>query len=259
MSENYPQGHFCWTELCSSDWQGGKTFYSDLFTWSAEDQPIGNGLYYTMLKKPHGDVAAMYQMPADQHAQGVPSYWLSYIAVDDVDAMADKAKSLGATIVHGPHDVPEAGRMVLLCDPVGAMVALWQGQGHKGASVQNEVDTPCWFELATRDIESSTSFYSELLGWRAELKAMEGMDYTLFKAGDTMVGGMVAMDEQWPDDIPPHWMIYFSVNDCDAQAEQAKKLGGEVCVQPMDVPEVGRFCVLTDPQGAVFSIINLNQ
>ena len=98
-----------------------------------------------------------------------------------------------------------------------------------------------------------------MLGWRAELKAMEGMDYTLFKASDTMVGGMVAMDEQWPDDIPPHWMIYFSVNDCDAQAEQAKKLGGEVCVQPMDAPEVGRFCVLTDPQGAVFSIINLNQ
>ena len=82
------------------------------------------------------------------------------------------------------------------------------------------------------------------------------MDYPVLSGDTIRYGGMVALDEQWRDDIP-HWMIYFSVNDCDAQAEQ--KRWRSMCVQPMDVPEVSCFCVLTDPQGAVFSIINLNQ
>ncbi len=255
---NYPQGHFCWAELCSTDWQGGKSFYSDLFTWTAEDQPIGDGLFYTMLQKQKLDIAAMYQMPADQQAQGVPSYWLSYIAVDDVKTKAAEAKELGATIVHGPHDIPGAGEMVLLCDPAGAMIALWQGKGHKGSQRKDEESTPCWFELATRDPAACADFYCALLGLQTEDKPMDGMQYTLFKAQDQVVGGMLAMNEQWPDDIPSHWMVYFAVDDCDKRTEQAASLGGEVCVQPMDVPEVGRFSVITDPQGAVFSIIKLN-
>ncbi|MEO2281952.1 VOC family protein [Pseudoalteromonas pernae] len=255
---NYPQGHFCWVELCSTDWKGGKSFYSDLLSWTAEDQPIGDGLFYTMLQKQNLDIAAMYQMPADQQAQGVPSYWLSYIAVDDIKAMTAKAKELGATIVHGPHEIPGAGEMVLLCDPAGAMIALWQGKGHKGSQRKDEENTPCWFELATRDPDACADFYCDLLGLQTEDKPMDGMQYTLFKDQDQVVGGMLAMNEQWPDDIPSHWMVYFAVDDCDKRTELAASLGGEVCVQPIDVPEVGRFSVITDPQGAVFSIIKLN-
>lgn len=255
---NYPQGHFCWAELCSTDWQAGKSFYSDLFSWTADDQPIGEGMFYTMLQKQGLDIAAMYQMPADQQAQGVPSYWLSYIAVDNVKAMAAKAKELGATIVHGPHEIPEAGEMVLLCDPGGAMVALWQGKGHMGSQRKDEVSTPCWFELVTRDTQACAEFYCSLFGLEAHEQPMDGIQYTLFKAQDQVVGGMLAMTDEWPDDVPSHWMVYFAVADCDERCERATSLGGEVCVQPIDVPEVGRFGVITDPQGAVFSIIKLN-
>ncbi|WP_105258476.1 VOC family protein [Pseudoalteromonas sp. T1lg88] len=255
--DNYPQGHFCWAELCSTDWQNGKTFYGDFFSWSAHDQPIGEGVYYTMLQKQQQDIAAMYQMPADQQAQGVPSYWLTYIAVDDVDSKTAAAKELGASIVHGPHEVPGAGKMVLLCDPGGAMVALWQGQGHKGSQRKNETNTPCWFELATRDMRASTEFYKQLVGWHSESHPMDDMEYRVLSIDGEEIGGMLEMNEQWPDDIPAHWMVYFQVDNCDEQVELAKKLGAEVCVEPIDIPDVGRFSVINDPQGAVFSVIQL--
>ncbi|MFY8275270.1 VOC family protein [Pseudoalteromonas sp. SSDWG2] len=252
---NYPQGHFCWVELCSTNWQEGKDFYSSLFQWTPDDQPIGDGVYFTMLKQQQDDIAAMYQMPIDQQVQGVPSYWLSYIAVDNVKTMTEKAKELGATVVHGPHDIPGAGEMVLLCDPCGAMVALWQGKGHKGSKHKSITHTPYWFELATRELQVSVHFYAQLLGAKIEQKPMEGMEYTLLTIDDEPVAGMLAMDEQWPDDIPSHWMVYFAVDDCDGQTQRAQELGAQVCVQPTSVPEVGRFSVLNDPQGAVFSII----
>ncbi|MGO2127092.1 MAG: VOC family protein [Pseudoalteromonas prydzensis] len=258
MSEtktNHPHGVFCWSELCTSDWKNGKAFYTELFAWGADDQPIGDDLYYTMLQKQGDDIAAMYQMPNEQKNAATPSHWLAYIAVDNIDEVAAKAKQLGAEIIAGPHDVMDAGRMLLLNEPGGALFALWQGNKHKGCKRLGELNTPYWHELATRNSAKSREFYCQLLGWQCVEKPMEGMNYTLFTVADQPVAGMLEMTDEWPADIPAHWMIYFAVDDCDNYAATAQQLGGEVCVPPTDIPEVGRFSVITDPQGAVFSIM----
>lgn len=252
---NHPHGVFCWSELCTHSWAEGKAFYTELFEWGNDDQPIGDDLYYTMLQKQGDDVAAMYQMPVEQKVADVPSHWLAYIAVDDVDTLATKAKQLGAEVVAGPHDVMDAGRMVLLNEPGGALFALWQGNQHIGCQRLGELNTPYWHELASRNSAKSREFYCQLLGWESEIKPMEGMDYTLFNIAGKPVAGMIEMTEEWPADIPAHWMIYFAVSHCDDSAKKAQQLGGEVCVPPTDIPEVGRFSVITDPQGAVFSIM----
>ncbi len=254
-NKNHPHGVFCWSELCTHNWAEGKRFYTELFNWDSDDQPIGNDLYYTMLQKQGDDIAAMYQMPDDQKSSGIPSHWLAYIAVEDIDSVAEKAKQLGAEVIAGPHDVMGAGRMVLLNEPGGALFALWQGKQHKGCQRLGELNTPYWHELASRDSAKSGDFYCQLLGWESEIKPMEGMDYTLFKVAGEPVAGMIQMTQEWPEDIPAHWMIYLAVADCDESASKAQQLGGEVCVPPTDVPEVGRFSVITDPQGAVFSIM----
>ncbi|RZM73957.1 VOC family protein [Pseudoalteromonas rubra] len=247
---------FCWTELCTSNWQEAKAFYTQLFDWGFDDQPIGEGAYYTMLQKHSDDIAAMYQMMPQQKEAGAQSQWLNYIAVENVDEMAERAVALGAEIIAGPHDVPSAGRMVMLREPAeGAHFALWQAKEHPGCKRELEANVPYWFELATRNSQKSRAFYSALLGWQAQDKPMEGMDYVLFSARDTVVAGMLQMSEEWGDEIPAHWMTYFAVLDCDAMAEKARVLGGQVCVPPTDIPQVGRFAVITDPQGAVFSII----
>lgn len=252
---NYPQGVFCWAELCTHNWQEGKAFYTALFEWGSDDQPIGDDEYYTMLQKQGDDIAAMYQMPKEQVADSIPSYWLTYIAVDDVDACAMKAQELGAKIIAGPHNVMDAGRMLMLKDPAGATVALWQGKEHIGCKRPCELNTPYWHEMATRDSETSRHFYCELLGWQSEIKPMEGMDYTLFLVAGKPVAGMLQMTDEWPQDVPPHWMIYFAVDNCDSYVKKVASLGGQVCVPATDIPDVGRFSVICDPQGAVFSII----
>ena len=110
-----------------------------------------------------------------------------------------------------------------------------------------------WNELLTQDIAGAGAFYTKLFGWQTERSnaSLPGMDYMIFKSGDTMVGGM--MKTMQPN-APSSWLTYVTVADCDASVKQATGLGGKVCVGPMDIPTVGRFAVLQDPQGASFGV-----
>ncbi|CCQ11241.1 27 kDa antigen Cfp30B [Pseudoalteromonas luteoviolacea B = ATCC 29581] len=253
--KNSPPNTFCWAELCSSDWLKAKAFYLQLFQWTSIDQPIGADCYYTITRKESVDVAAMYQMMASQQAEGIPSHWLPYIAVENVDEKTTLASALGAEVIHGPHDVPGAGRMVMLQEPGGAIFALWQGKEHMGTQRKLEYNVPYWHELASRNAQKSRAFYSGLFGWEIQIKPMDNMDYTLFCIDDKPVAGLIEMTQEWGE-LPAHWMIYFAVANTNNVAQQATQLGGTVCVPPTDVPGVGCFSVITDPSGAVFSVLH---
>jgi predicted enzyme related to lactoylglutathione lyase len=109
-----------------------------------------------------------------------------------------------------------------------------------------------WFELMTTDVESAKAFYEDLLGWETETAPMEGFDYTIIKiAGDT-VGGMMVMPPEC-EGLPPSWDIYITVKDVDAIAGRVPELGGKILRPPADIPGVGRFCIIQDPQGAVIA------
>ena len=101
-----------------------------------------------------------------------------------------------------------------------------------------------WNELVTTDTARAKKFYSGLFGWKSEAF---GADYTLFKQGKEMVGGMMKCPKPG---LPAHWLGYVTVKDVDASAAKAKKLRGKVVIPPFDVPEVGRIAVVVDPQGA---------
>ena len=117
--------------------------------------------------------------------------------------------------------------------------------------------TFCWNELMTRDVESATKFYTELIGWEAVESNMSGMKYTIFKAGDREAGGLMAMAPDVPKEVPSHWVAYITVDDVDAAAKKVSELGGTVMHGPEDVPEVGRFCLIQDPTGGVVGLIKL--
>jgi len=111
-----------------------------------------------------------------------------------------------------------------------------------------------WFELMTTDVESAKKFYTEIFGWQTEDMPMENMTYTVAKIGDEGVGGMMLLPPE-AEGAPPHWGVYVTVDDVDATAARAEELGGKIHMPPTDIPNVGRFCVLQDPQGAFFSAI----
>ncbi len=256
----YVHGQPCWVELASQDALAGKQFYSDLFGWKVQDIPIPDGVYSLLALEVEGeryDVGAAYQMPADMSDQGVPTTWTVYFAVDNVDATVASVISSGGNLVLGPHDVGTAGRMALLSDPEGAQFAIWQAGDQIGATRKDENSSLCWVELASRNGQDAKTFYASALGWESRRDAMPDFEYTQWSVEDVPFGGMMEMTEEWGS-MPAHWMLYFAVEDCDEAADKATKLGAKVCVPPTNIPDVGRFSVISDPQGGFFSVIALN-
>lgn len=111
-----------------------------------------------------------------------------------------------------------------------------------------------WCELMTTDVEAAKAFYTKLFGWDTEEMKMPGATYTVVKAGGSEVGGMMAIPKE-SQGMPPAWGAYVTVDDVDATAKTAEQLGAKLCVPPTDIPDVGRFCVIQDPQGATINII----
>jgi len=112
-----------------------------------------------------------------------------------------------------------------------------------------------WSELMTTDVPGAKSFYEKLFGWEFEDAPMEGMTYTVIKANGTETAGLMAMPEQ-AQGAPPAWGLYITVDNVDETADKAAAAGATIHLPPQDIPEVGRFCVLQDPQGAFISIIS---
>lgn len=112
-----------------------------------------------------------------------------------------------------------------------------------------------WCELMTTDVEAAKSFYGTLFGWELTDKNMTGVPYTVATVEGSGIGGIMAL-QPGMEGIPPHWGSYITVDDVDATAKQAEELGAQICLPPTDIPTVGRFCMLQDPQGAHIAIIS---
>jgi uncharacterized protein len=112
-----------------------------------------------------------------------------------------------------------------------------------------------WYELLTHDVEAAKAFYAKVVGWTLQEWPMPGMTYTLFNADGSGVGGMMPMPQDARDaGMKPFWGIYIAADDVDAAAEQLQRRGGAIHKPPNDIPEVGRFAVVADPQGAIFNL-----
>jgi uncharacterized protein len=252
----YAPGTFCWVELGTTDGQAAKRFYTELFDWSFVDNPVGPDMVYTMLKLDGKDVGALYPLSKDMTSQGIPPYWLSYVSVANVDESTAKARSLGGTILKEPFDVFDVGRMAVIQDPTGATFALWEPRKHTGAGVTNVPNSFCWNELATKNTNEASNFYSKLFGWGANVQQFGPITYTSFMNGARPAGGMYEPSPEMGN-VPPHWLVYFAVDDCDAKAKKASQLGAKTIAPPADIPGTGRFAIIQDPQGATFGIIKL--
>src|SRR5215213_9097548 len=252
VPENRP-GTFCWIELGTTDSAAAKTFYTQLFGWDYEDHPMGPGMTYTMLRLDGKDVAALYALMPDMRAQGVPPHWLSYVSVSNVDETVEKAKAEGATLMKEPFDVMTEGRMAVVQDPTGAVFALWQAKNHKGSAIRMTANSVCWNELGTNDTQKAGEFYSNVFRWSRQ-SFPSPMEYTVFNNEDKGIGGMYQITPEMGP-IPPHWLVYFAVDDCDAAVQKATELGANVMKPAEDIPGVGRFAILTDPQGAAFALL----
>jgi len=259
MSErtSYVAGTPCWIDLGTPDLEASVDFYSALFGWDVpEPENADQTGGYRQAMKNGQPVAGM--MPLMQ--EGQPPAWSTYVSVADADATAATVTEAGGNTIAEPMDVMDLGRMAVVADPTGAVFGIWQPGTFIGARLVNEPGAVSWNELNTRDPEGAKAFYGAVFGWGFQDDDMGQMGiYTTLKLGEDMVGGILNMTERGvPEEIPPHWLAYFAVEDADATIEQAKQAGGSVMVEPIDIPP-GRFAILTDPHGASFAVIALNE
>lgn len=247
---SYKQGTFSWVDLVTRDANAAKQFYGALLGWSFDDLPG-----HTMCKLNGQAVAAIIQY-GDERA-----YWNIYVAVDDIEETTRKAAASGGTVVQEPFEIPGAGRTAVVKDPSGAALALWQATGHIGAGVRDEPGALCWNELYTTNSAAAGKFYASTLGWQMETMDMgPAGTYTLFqRAGEGKAGNVGGMADMPPGlkDVPSHWVAYFQVTDVDAATRKARDLGAKVNMEPMDIPQIGRFSLLHDPQGAGFALFQM--
>lgn len=114
-----------------------------------------------------------------------------------------------------------------------------------------------WYELLTPDADGAQAFYAPMLGWTFANAHMPGIDYRLFSAGETPIGGLMTLPAGDPDgaSMAPMWLGYVGVDDVDAMAASIVDGGGAIHLEPADIPGVGRFAFVADPQGASFYIM----
>jgi len=246
-------GSFCWFECGTTDLNVAREFYTKLFGWSAVESPMPGemGGVYVLLQADGSVIAGMYELSGPQF-EGVPSHWLSYVQVESADDAAAHATKLGARVLQAPIDVPGVGRMAYFCDPTGAAFAVFQPGEHYGADA--EKSNLGWTELHTRDTAAAKSFYTELFGWGA--KEDPSGAYTEFQVNGRSIGGMMSIPPE-QGEVPPNWLLYALVDDCDATLGQATALGAKTLLPSKDIPNVGRFAVIADPTGAAIAIIKL--
>jgi predicted enzyme related to lactoylglutathione lyase len=117
-----------------------------------------------------------------------------------------------------------------------------------------------WYELMSTDVAAAKSFYGKVVGWDTEDVPMPGMTYTLLRVKDTQIGGMMTLPPEARDaGMKPCWVGYIAVDEVDSAAVEVRRLGGKVYREPADIPNVGRFAVVADPQGAAFNLFKANQ
>ncbi len=113
-----------------------------------------------------------------------------------------------------------------------------------------------WYDLMSTDPAASIAFYKEVVGWDTTAWSGDGGDraYMMWTNGDCLIGGVMQLPPEAVEaGSSPHWLAYIYTPDVDATAQQAVELGGVVMMPPQDIPGVGRFAILLDPQGAVFA------
>jgi predicted enzyme related to lactoylglutathione lyase len=241
----HPHNTFCFAELNTHDVEQARRFYAEIFGWTAA--PLADDGEYLMFQSERRDVAGL------RHGKGA-TRWIPYLSVQDVDGTTMRARDLRASVVAPPFEMDGVARKAVVHDPAGGVVGLWEARGHAGAAVLDAPGSMWWAELLTRDFQGAKNFYSALLGWKPIDTLKYGIRYSVFKLGESPVGGLLPIGADWGP-VSPYWQILFAVEQCEATVEKAKAAGGSLVFGPNDIPNAGRAAVITDPAGAIFVVM----
>ncbi|WP_374684221.1 VOC family protein [Streptomyces sp. ODS05-4] len=245
-----------WADAMFADLEGAKRFYGEVLGWTFGAASTEYGDYTEAYADGKAAAAVVPPMPGAEDTAA----WCLYLASPDAAATAEKIRENGGQVLMEPMQVSDFGTMVLARDPSGTVFGVWQPGRHRGFEARPPAPGAyCWAEVTTRDPDRADAFFGAVFGYRQQVMQDPGepdQDFRLYNLGDTTVLGRLAMHpKDFPADAPPFVNVYFTVDDADRAASRTRELGGQVHWGPESSP-YGRFAVLADPAGAVFSVLD---
>jgi uncharacterized protein len=242
----YPPGLASWVDLAVPNVEAAQDFYGDLLGWKFDTVEVGRTHYVYCLKDGR-KVAGLYAIPAGSQQ---PPAWNTYLGVDDLDEAVAAVQTLGGTLVKGPKEYVDGGRVAVITDPCGATVCLRRPGTLPGYELVNEIGASCWHELVIRDGKVAEQFYGNLFPYE-----FFEIDHSvaIMRLGNEPVGGRHQMP-YLPAEFPSQWGVYFWVEDTEATAAKVVELGGTIAFGPKTTPH-GPLAQCVDPFGARFTVI----
>jgi predicted enzyme related to lactoylglutathione lyase len=247
-----PIGAPCWADLWTSDVEGSRRFYSELFGWEALEPAPDFGGYFMFARAGvpvAGAMGDMGDVPAD-------NAWKIYLATDDMGQTLQSAEAAGAQVVMPAVTVADLGVQAVLIDPTGVPVGVWEPHAFAGFSVLGEPGAPSWFELMTPNYAAALEFYRST--FHLDPKVMGDSDefrYSAFvpSGGGEEVAGIMDASAFLPEGSPGQWSVYWDVEDAAAAVAKVRTLGGSVVADVQQTP-YGQIATVADPSGATFRL-----
>jgi predicted enzyme related to lactoylglutathione lyase len=241
---------FCWINMLTPQPAEAQRFFAALFDWTFT--PMSPIAGWTIKVKGH-DIGGMFDCDHPQTPKGTPPLIGVAVKVANADDFCVRAAALGGA-ARSPMDILDHGRVVVCHDPEGANIDAWQPRNILGTDVDSRAHGAfTWFQLMTKDVDRASKFYTSLFGWQARVYPERG-GYVVFSQGDREVAGMMGIGPR-TGMAKAGWTTWFSVDDVDETARRAQSLGGNLCVPPHDIPDIGRFAAVTSPTGVPFHAI----
>ncbi|MEM1109343.1 MAG: VOC family protein [Planctomycetota bacterium] len=234
-------GDFTWTDLSALDLEQATSFYGQVLNWQMIDDADG----YRMCAVGGEACAGFFSMPAFFRQIKMPSFWMTYIAVDDIDAVVAKAKELGAKVEL--EDTNPLGRIALIRDPAGAGFTCYQGDAPSAVSPDRQPGRWAWSELFVSDLACIQPFYETLFGWSLHAEQDDSDRYAIHNRSGRRIGAVQVASNDVKGD-KEYWAPFFVVADLDRAVKQTKSLGGQILYTQTNAD--GTHHLIRDPQGA---------
>jgi hypothetical protein len=243
-------GQVVWHEIVTPDVAASQKFYGGLFGWTFRSIS-SDGYEYSIAMFGPRPVAGFLR-PEDWRGRTAAAEWVQFFSVADVDAALERITASGGSVIGGPEDVPQRGRMALAEDTEGAAFGVLRStSGDPDDSVDPPHNNFMWNELWTNDMGRASRFYTAAIGLDAEVLPRDAGDYLLFASdGKRRAGGFKIPQAN----IPPAWLPTVRVSDIKATVAKAKQLGGEIVLEPRWDILNGKVAIIADPQGAAVTV-----
>jgi predicted enzyme related to lactoylglutathione lyase len=258
MSLKNEIGTFCWFSLLSKDLNQSESFYKSLFKYEVNKMEIsglGESHLFSAQDMSFADLTLL------DATSDVPSHWIPYVAVENVDESCIAAEKFGGKVIVSAFNLPSIGRTAIVHDPAGTPFHLFTPEDKESELKRtgDKLGQICWMELMLDNPKLVTPFYAEVLGWQiGEPVSMGDGEYTGFKINGQQIGGFMTRPTQAPK-MSPAWMPYFTVSNIDEYTIMAEKLGAKVIMEKTVIPETGHFSAIEDTTGANLYLFEYNE